>query len=199
MNVPCVLHNTAEGAFRTTLEDERFIKREIEMTGSIDRTVAMDVIRQLRYLAAENQQQPITLLINSNGGDVISGLAILDTMKALPCEVRTVCVGEASSMAALILAGGEKGHRYVLPNSSIMIHDPILPPGLGGPVLTVDAISKRGLQTRMQIASIMAECTGRTVDEILERTAKDSFFTAEQAVEFGLVDTVIKKWGDDVP
>lgn len=154
-------------------------------------------IRAMRFLAEENSENPITLLINSEGGSVVDGLAIYDTMKALPCPVRTICVGEASSMVAVILAGGEKGNRAILPNAQVMIHDPILT-GCGGPALTVDAISQRLMRTRKLVAEIMAECTGKSVEEILEKTARDTFFTANEAVEFGLVDSVIKTWGGDM-
>lgn len=196
-NKPCVIRDTVMGAFRSSLEDEAFGRREIELDGTIDRAKAMDTIRALRFLAEEETEKPITLLINSEGGSVVDGLAIYDTMKALPCPVRTICVGEASSMAAVILAGGEKGHRCILPNAQVMIHDPILT-GCGGPALTVDAISQRLMRTRKLVAGIMAECTGRSVEEILEKTARDTFFTANEAVEFGLVDSVIKTWGGDM-
>jgi len=196
-NKPCVIRDTAMGAFRSSLEDEAFARREIELDGTIDRAKAMDTIRALRFLAEEDTEKPITLLINSEGGSVVDGLAIFDTMRALPCPVRTICAGEASSMAAIILAGGSKGNRYILPNGQVMIHDPILT-GCGGPALTVDAISQRLMRTRKLVAEILAECTGRSVEEILEKTAKDSFFTADEAVEFGLVDSVIKTWGGDM-
>lgn len=193
-NRPCVIRDTAMGAFRSSLEDEAFARREIELEGTIDRAKAMDTIRAMRFRAEENSEKPITLLISSEGGSVVDGLAIYDTMKALPCPVRTICVGEASSMAAVILAGGSKGNRFILPNAQVMIHDPILT-GCGGPALTVDAISQRLMRTRKLVAEIMAECTGKSVEEILEKTARDTFFTANEAVEFGLVDSVIKTWG----
>ena len=193
-NKPCAIRDTALGAFRSPLEDEALARREIELEGAIDRAKAMDTIRALRFLAEENSEKQITLLINSEGGSVVDGLAIYDTVKVLPCPVRTICLGEASSMAAIILAGGAKGHRYMLPNAQVMIHDPILT-GCGGPALTVDAISQRLMRTRRLVAEILAECTGKSVEEILEKTAKDSFFTADEAVKYGLVDTVIKTWG----
>lgn len=196
-NRPCVIRDTAMGAFRSSLEDEAFARREIELEGAIDRAKAMDTIRALRFLAEEDTEKPVTLLINSEGGSVVDGLAIFDTMQALPCPVRTICAGEASSMAAVILAGGSKGNRFILPNAQVMIHDPILT-GCGGPALTVDAISQRLMRTRKLVAGIMAECTGRSVEEILEKTAKDTFFTADEAVEYGLVDSVIKTWGGDM-
>lgn len=196
-NKPCVIRDTAMGAFRSSLEDEAFARREIELDGTIDRAKAMDTIRALRFLAEEDIEKPITLLINSEGGSVVDGLAIFDTMRALPCPVRTICAGEASSMAAVILAGGSKGNRFILPNAQVMIHDPILT-GCGGPALTVDAINQRLMRTRKLVAEILADCTGRSVEEILEKTAKDTFFTADEAVEFGLVDSVIKTWGGDM-
>lgn len=194
-NVPVIIRETAHGAYSLTLADKLFAQREILLEGGIDRAKAMDTINQLRILAEEGNT-PITLLINSPGGDVVSGFAIYDTMHAIPCDVRTICIGEASSMAAIILAGGTKGCRAMLPNSEVMIHDPILT-GCGGPALTVEAISQRLMRTRRQAAQALADCTGRTVDEILEKTAKDCFFIAEEAVEFGLVDSILTSFGGD--
>lgn len=195
-NQPCVIRETALGLFRSALEDEMFARREVELEGEVARTSAMDAIRALRYLAAQDAAAPITLLINSGGGSVVAGLALYDTMQAIPCPVRTLCVGEASSMAAILLAGGEKGMRLALPNSRIMIHDPILME-MGGTALSVDAAARRLMDTRDRIAQLLAERTGRSVEEILEKTARDTFFTAAEAVEFGLIDGIIKTWGGE--
>ena len=192
----CLVRSTAAGYLRTTLEDEQLSHRELEIDRTIDRSVAMDTIRAMRYLDGEDSTQPILLLINCNGGSVIDGLAIYDTMQALHAPVWTVCVGECSSMAAVILAGGEKGHRYALANAQVMIHDPLITGDCGGPALSVDAISKRLMRTRRKVGEILSQCTGRKLDAVLSATARDTFFDAKQAKAFGLVDEIIADWGE---
>lgn len=194
-NAPCAIRETAMGTYRSALEDEALAWREIELTGAIDRAVAMDAIRALRFLAKEDGEAPVTLLINSPGGSVVDGLAVYDTMQALPCPVRTICVGEACSMASILLAGGAKGHRALLPNSSVMIHDPLIAgSGVTGSALTVEAMTSRLMQMRRQVAGVLARHTGHTVEEVLERTARDTYYTAEEAVRWGLADKVLTAW-----
>ena len=192
---PCVVRGTAAGYLKTTLEDEQLSHRELEISRAIDRTAAMDTIRAMRYLDGEDSTKPILLLINSNGGSVIDGLVIYDTMQAIRSPVWTVCVGECSSMAAVILAGGDKGRRYALENAQVMIHDPLISGDCGGPALSVDAIAKRLMRTRRKVAEILSQCTGRKLDVVLTATARDTFFNAEQAKAFGLVDEIITDWG----
>ena len=193
MAEPHVIRETASGYLTVSLTDEAFARREIELVGTIDRPTAMAVIRQMRHLAAQDATAPVTLLINSGGGEVVSGLAIYDTMQTLPCPVHTLCVGEAASMAAVLLTAGERGGRFILPNAYVMIHDPLIA-GLGGSALSVEAVTSRLMQTRQNVAEIMARHTQRTVEEILEKTARDSYFDAPGAVQFGLVDSVIESW-----
>ena len=194
--MPCIIRETAAGYVRVSLKDEQFARREVELEGAIDRVSAMETIRALRQLSEMDSRAPIRLLINSNGGSVIDGLAIYDTMKALPCPVWTICVGEASSMATIVLAGGEQSHRYILPNAQVMIHDPLITGDCGGPALSVDAMAKRLMKTRRQVAGILADCTGKKVEEVLRNTARDTFFTAQQAKDFGIVDEIIMDWGE---
>lgn len=192
MNTPCVLRETAAGLTRTTTADESFRRREVELSEAITVPVAMETIRQLRYLAGEGAAKPITLVINSGGGEVVAGLAIYDTMRMLPCKVNTVCVGEASSMAALLFAAG--AHRCILPSAYVMIHDPLLT-GCGGTALSVEAVASRLMRTRRQVAEILAQHTGHSVDEVLEQTARDTYYSGEEAVQWGLADEVLTTWG----
>ena len=192
MSIPCVLRETATGLTRTTTADESFRAREVELSDAITVPVAMETIRQLRYLAGEDASKPITLVINSGGGEVVAGLAIYDTMRMLPCDVNTVCVGEASSMAALLFAAG--AHRRILPSAYVMIHDPLLT-GCGGTALSVEAVAARLMRTRRQVAEILARHTGNSVDEVLERTARDTYYAADEAVQWGLADEVMTAWG----
>lgn len=193
MYEPSVMRETAAGVVRTTLAEEAFQRREIELSGTIDRPMAMSIIRQMRYLADQDAKAPITLIINSGGGEVVSGLAIYDAMQTLPCDVKTVCVGEAASMAAVLLAAGCGGGRTILPNAYVMIHDPLIS-GYGGSALSVEAVTTRLMQTRQNLAEILAKHTGRSVAEILEKTSKDCYFDAAAAAEFGLVDSTIETW-----
>lgn len=192
MTIPCVLRETATGLTRTTTADESFRRREVELSEAITVPVAMEIIRQLRYLAGEDASKPITLVINSGGGEVVAGLAIYDTMRMLPCDVNTVCVGEASSMAALLFAAG--AHRCILPSAYVMIHDPLLT-GCGGTALSVEAVASRLMHTRRQVAEILARHTGHSVDEVLDCTARDTYFSAEEAVQWGLADEVLTTRG----
>ena len=194
MSEPCVIRETAAGYVRTTLTEEAFQRREIELVGRIDQVSSMEIIRQLRFLADEDPKKPIKLLIHSGGGEVISGLAIYDTMQAVPCPVHTVCIGEAASMAAILLAAGSAGGRSILPNAYVMIHDPLIT-NFGGSALSMEAVTNRLMQTREDIAKILSKHTGRGVEEILAKTSRDSYFGAEDAVAFGLVDSVIETWG----
>ena len=189
---PCVIRETAYGWQRSTLIDESFAAREIELSGPIGTDIAMSVIRQLRWLSGQSAGTPITLMINSPGGEVAAGLAIYDTMQALACPINTVCVREASSMAALIFAAGK--HRTILPSATVMIHDPLLS-GMGGSALSVEETAKRLMQTRKRVAEILAKHTGHNVDEVLERTAKDTYFSVVEAVQWGLADEILTAWG----
>jgi len=157
--------------------------------GEIDRAAAYALTAQLRYLQHLDPQEEITLFINSPGGEVSSGLAIYDVMNAVTCPVRTVCVGLAASMGALLFTAGDK--RDILPHARVMIHDPALSGGAGGPALAVERISKDLMKTRRTTAEILAKHTGRTVKEILKKTAADTYFDAQEAVAFGLADRII--------
>ncbi len=189
-----MLRETALGLQKTTTSDEAFQAREIELTEAITTPVAMEIIRQMRYLAGQDAEKPITMLICSGGGDVVAGLSIYDAMRALPCPVNTVCVGEACSMASLLFAAG--AHRAILPSAIVMVHDPLIGgSGVTGNALTVEAVTSRLMRIRKQIAEILARHTGHSVDEVLEKTARDTYFSAQEAVAWGLADEILDKWG----
>lgn len=187
-SMPRILTETSEGICRHALQDELFQDRQIELVGEIDAESVYSAILQLRYLQKLDPEKEITIYINSPGGLVSSGLALYDVMKAVKCPIRTVCVGIAASMAALLFASGDK--RDILPHSEVMIHDP-LTQGISGSALTIDSRSKSLMKTRQIIAEVLAEHTGKTVEEIYTYTAKDSYFDAQEAVDFGLADRII--------
>lgn len=189
MYLPGVLRETSEGLNRIEIQDILFQRREIQCTGSITTESASVLSLQLRYLQQEAPGQEITLFINSPGGEVDSGLAIYDIMRAIGCPIRTVCTGTAASMAAILFLSGDK--REMLPHSKVMIHDPLIPGGVSGSALTVDAVARNLMRARQTIADIIARHTGKTLEEVLAKTASDSYFDAQEAIDWGLADRII--------
>lgn len=185
---PRIIRETSSGYFFYSIQDEMLSRREIECTGEINAESVNSLISQIRYLARENPTEEITIYINSPGGNVDSGLALYDVMKAVKCPIRTVCVGTAASMSAILFASGDR--REILPHAQIMIHDPLIR-NTGGSALQLKCISDDLIRTREILCSILATHTGRTLEEIYEKTAADSYFYAEDAVAFGLADRVI--------
>ena len=186
---PCILRETSEGTVRIPIQDEMYQRREIQLTGDIDTESVNSAILQLRHLQSLDADKEITIYINSPGGSVSDGLALIDTMAALRCPIRTVCMGTAASMGALIFASGSS--RDMLPHARVMIHDPLISGGVGGSALKLDAIAKDLMRTREVTAQILADCTGHTIEEIYEKTASDTYFSAQEALEWGLADRII--------
>lgn len=187
--MPAVLRETSEGLSRCGIPDIMLQRREVECVGEIDREAVYCLALQLRYLAAEDNSSEIAMYINSPGGSVSDGLALYDVMRALPCPVRTVCLGTAASMAALLFASGSR--RDILPHARVMIHDPLITGNLAGSALKLDAVARDIMRTRETMAKILSQHTGRTLEEIYAKTATDSFFSAEEAVAWGLADNII--------
>lgn len=187
--LPNIIKETSKGFDSYRIMDELFQQREIECVGEINQDTVYSLIQQIRYLHRIAPDEEITLYINSPGGEVSSGLALYDVMKAVSCPIRTVCVGTAASMGALLFAAGDK--REMLPHARVMIHDPLISGGIGGSALSVHAQSQHLMKVRETTAKILAKHTGKTLEEIYEKTATDTFFYAEEAVEFGLADSII--------
>ena len=188
---PSLIRETSEGFSRCAIQDEMFQRREIECVGEITEESVYSLILQLRYLASENPDAAITMFINSPGGSVASGLALYDVIQAIHCPVRTVCTGIAASMAALLFISGSS--RDMLPHARVMVHDPLIPGGIGGTALKIDALAKDLMQVRETTAAIIAAHTGRTLDEVYAKTATDSYFSAGEAVAWGLADRIIRE------
>ena len=187
--IPNIIRETSEGLNQIPIQDILFQRREVECLGEITEDSVAALILQLRYLHREAPEQEITMYINSPGGEVSSGLALYDVMKAIQCPIRTVCVGTAASMAAILFLSGDK--RDMLAHSKVMIHDPLIPGGIGGSALKVDAVARNLMQTRQTIADIISRHTGKSLEDVLSKTASASYFDAEQAVEWGLADRII--------
>lgn len=188
---PMIVRETSSGLFLCHIQDEMLKSREVECVGEINSQSVYSLSRQLRYLQREDPEAEITMFINSPGGEVSSGLALYDVMKAVSCPIRTVCMGTAASMGAVLFAAGDR--RDILPHGKVMIHDPLISGGMGGSALQIQEISRNLLKSREDICKILAESTGRSQEEIYEKTAKDTYFDAEEAVSFGLAHRVIQE------
>lgn len=186
---PLVMQETSDGLRLYDIRDEMLAAREIEITGAIDAGSVSTAIRCLLHLQKEDQQLPITLYINSPGGEVQSGLALYDVMQAVSCPIHTVCLGMAASMAALLFIAGDQ--REMLPHSRAMIHDPLIGGGIGGSALSVKARADDLMRIRDITAQVISQHTGMNLEEVFELTAKDTYFEAEEAIANGMADRII--------
>lgn len=187
--IPNIIRETANGTTYCPIRDEMFsARRSVEVVGEITRDSVYSLILQLRYLHHADPEKEITMYINSPGGSVCDGLALYDIMAAIKCPIRTVCVGMAASMGALLFVAGN--NREMLPHAEVMIHDP-LAMGISGSALSIEESSRRLMGIRQTTAEILAEHTGRTIEEIYEKTRQDSYFDAQEAVAWGLADRII--------
>ena len=190
MYEPAIIKETSEGMSRCSVHDAMFQRREIQCIGTVDADMVNSLITQIRYLAAEAPNEEITMFINSPGGSVPDGMALLDVMAAVPCPIRTVCVGTAASMASLLFVCGDT--RDMLEHSHLMIHDPLVQ-NLSGSALKIDVASKNLLKTRETIGKIYAKVSGKTLDEIYALTCEDTLLDAEAALQIGFADRIISK------
>ncbi len=189
--VPYVIEQT-KGGERSYDIYSRLLKDRIIFLGEeVNDVTASLVVAQLLFLAAEDPDKDISLYINSPGGSVTAGLAIYDTMQYIKPDVSTICLGMAASMGAFLLAGGAKGKRFALPNSTIMIHQPS--GGARGQETEIRIAAENILKTRKQLNEILAENTGKSYEEVDRDTERDNYMTADEAVKYGIIDEVIKK------
>lgn len=186
---PMIIKENSSGYFCCDILDEMLKNREIECVGEINSQSVYAISRQLRYLQKEDAKAEITMYINSPGGEVDSGLALYDVMKAVSCPIRTVCLGIAASMGAVLFTAGDR--REILPHGKVMIHDPLIGGGVGGSALQLQSISQNLMKTREILGEILAKHTGKSLREIYKKTAADTYFNAEEAVAFGLADRII--------
>ena len=186
--IPMDLEQTARGERSYDIYSRLLKERIIFVVGPIDDNVANLVVAQMLFCESENADKDVQLYINSPGGSVTAGLAIYDTMQFVNCEVSTLCIGQAASMGAFLLAGGQKGKRYCLPNSRVMIHQPS--GGSQGQASDIEIQAKEILFLRKRMNEIMARHTGRSVDELAKDTERDNFMTAQDALEYGMIDKI---------
>ena len=189
--VPMVVEQTSRGERAYDIYSRLLKERVIFLVGPVEDNVANLIIAQLLYLESENPDKDINLYINSPGGSVTSGLAIYDTMQFIKPNVSTMCVGQAASMGALLLAGGEKEKRYCLPHSRVMIHQPL--GGFQGQASDIDIHAREILQARERLNKILSDHTGQTLESIKNDTERDNFMSAIEAKEYGLIDEVLEE------
>lgn len=187
--VPYVVEQTSRGERSYDIFSRLLNDRIVMLTEEVNNTTASLVVAQLLYLEGQDPSKDISFYINSPGGSVTDGLAIYDTMKYIKCDVSTICMGMAASMGAFLLAAGTKGKRLALPNSDIMIHQPS--GGAKGQATDIMIHADHILQTKKRLNTILAEHTGQPYDVIARDTERDNFMTAQEAMEYGIVDKVI--------
>ena len=189
--VPMVIEQTNRGERSFDIYSRLLKDRIIFLGEEVNDVTASLVVAQMLFLEAEDPDKDISLYINSPGGSITSGMAIYDTMQYIKCDVSTICIGMAASMGAFLLAAGAKGKRFALPNSEIMIHQPL--GGLLGLATDIKIHADRIIKIKETLNTILSERTGQTLEQITKDTERDNFMTALQAKEYGLVDEVIEK------
>lgn len=189
--VPYVIEQTSRGERSYDIFSRLLNDRIVMLYDKVDNTSASLIIAQLLYLEGQDPDKDIHFYINSPGGSVSAGMAIYDTMQYIKCDVSTICIGMAASMGAFLLAAGTKGKRYALPNSEIMIHQPL--GAAEGQATDILIHAKHIERTRSTINRILSDITGRPIKEIERDTERDNFMTAEEALNYGLIDKIITK------
>jgi len=188
--IPVVVESTAKGERSYDIYSRLLKERVIFLVGPIDDHVANIVVAQMLFLESENPDKDISLYINSPGGSVTAGMSIYDTMQFVKPDISTLCIGQACSMGALLLTGGTKGKRYSLPNSRMMIHQPL--GGFQGQASDIEIHAKEILALKLKLNEIMAEHTGQDLEAISNDTDRDNFMSADAAVDYGLIDKVLR-------
>ena len=191
--VPYVLEQTSRGERSYDIYSRLLKDRIIFLSEEVNDVTASLIVAQLLFLEGEDPEKDISFYINSPGGSITAGMAIYDTMQYIKCDVSTICVGMAASMGAFLLAAGAKGKRYALPNSEIMIHQPL--GGTQGQATDIKIHADRIIRIRSKLNEILAEKTGKPLEQISVDTDRDNWMTAEEAKEYGIVDKVIAKRG----
>jgi len=189
--VPYVIEQTNRGERSYDIFSRLLNDRIVMLCEEVNDTTASLVVAQLLYLEGQDPDKDISLYINSPGGSVSAGMAIFDTMRYIKCDVSTICIGMAASMGSFLLAAGEKGKRFSLPNSEILIHQPM--GGARGQATEIKIAAEQILKTREKLNRILAENTGKPIEKIAQDTERDNYMTAEEALEYGLIDKILYK------
>ncbi|MBQ1527838.1 MAG: ATP-dependent Clp endopeptidase proteolytic subunit ClpP [Clostridiales bacterium] len=188
--VPVVVEQTSRGERSYDIYSRLLKERIVFLSEEVNPVTSSLVVAQMMFLEAEDPEKDIHFYINSPGGSVTDGYAIYDTMHYVKCDVATYCMGMAASMGAFLLAGGQKGKRFALPNAEVMIHQPL--GGAKGQATEIEIAARQILRTKQNLNRILAENTGRPIEEIARDTERDNWMTAEEALEYGLIDKIIE-------
>lgn len=188
---PVVIERTAQGERSYDIYSRLLKDRIIMISGEINDDLANSVVAQLLFLASENNEEEIKIYINSPGGSITAGMAIYDTMNFINPEVSTICIGMAASMAAFLLASGAKGKRFALENSEIMIHQPL--GGVSGQATEIQIAAKHILRIKERMNKILAEKTNQQIEKINQDTERDNYMFSDEALEYGIIDSILKK------
>ena len=194
--VPTVIEQSGRGERAFDIYSRLLKERIIFLVGPVNDQTANLVVAQLLFLESENPDKDIFLYINSPGGSVSAGMSIYDTMNFIKPDVSTLCLGQAASMGAFLLSAGAKGKRFALPNSRVMIHQPLISGGLGGQASDIEIHAKELLKLKAKLNQLLAEHCGRTLDELERDTDRDNFMSAEEAQAYGLIDQVLSSRSD---
>ena len=194
--VPTVIEQSGRGERAFDIYSRLLKERIIFLVGPVNDQTANLVVAQLLFLESENPDKDIFLYINSPGGSVTAGMSIYDTMNFIKPDVSTLCLGQAASMGAFLLSAGAKGKRFALPNSRVMIHQPLISGGLGGQASDIEIHAKELLKLKAKLNQLLAEHCGRTLDELERDTDRDNFMSAEEAQAYGLTDQVLSSRSD---
>jgi len=194
--VPTVIEQSGRGERAFDIYSRLLKERIIFLVGPVNDQTANLVVAQLLFLESENPDKDIFLYINSPGGSVSAGMSIYDTMNFIKPDVSTLCLGQAASMGAFLLSAGAKGKRFALPNSRVMIHQPLISGGLGGQASDIEIHAKELLKLKVKLNQLLAEHCGRTLDELERDTDRDNFMSAEEAQAYGLIDQVLSSRSD---
>ena len=194
--VPTVIEQSGRGERAFDIYSRLLKERIIFLVGPVNDQTANLVVAQLLFLESENPDKDIFLYVNSPGGSVTAGMSIYDTMNFIKPDVSTLCLGQAASMGAFLLSAGAEGKRFALPNSRVMIHQPLISGGLGGQASDIEIHAKELLKLKAKLNQLLAEHCGRTLDELERDTDRDNFMSAEEAQAYGLIDQVLSSRSD---
>lgn len=191
--IPCVIEQTGRGERSYDIFSRLLSDRIIFLGEEVSDASASVIIAQMLFLESQEPDKDISFYINSPGGSVTAGLAIYDTMQYITCDVSTICMGLAASFGAFLLAGGTRGKRFALPNAEIMIHQPAMSGGIKGPASDIKIMSDYMQKSKRRLNRILAENTGHSIEEIETATDRDNFMSADEALAYGLIDSIISR------
>ena len=191
--IPTVIEQTSQGERAYDIYSRLLKDRIIMLTEDVNHVTASSIVAQLLFLESEDPDKEISFYINSPGGSITDGMAIVDTMRYIKCPISTICVGMAASMGAVLLACGDKGKRFATPNSEIMIHQPLISGGLSGQATEIKIHADHILRTRSRLNKLLSEQTGQDLATIEKDTERDNYMLAEEALKYGVIDGILDK------